>query len=114
MCLYAISGIRTAKVDITVYKVLTEKNRSIFCLFPYEPNTTYRLEQELVIKNNAKVHEGFHAFQTLERARRLLVRKEKEKIVGFTIHKGAKYVLGNNGDIVSTSIHSGSLEAIRS
>jgi len=113
MCLYAIGGIKTAKEDMIVYKVVRRGNISLYQRFKYKPNTLYRLRKKLVIikhrlNPNPQVDAGFHAYQN-KWVRDVFL---EEKLVAFTIPKGAKYVVGDNGDIVSTSIRSGSLKAI--
>lgn len=108
-----------AKQDITVYKMIFTNNESLYTFFKYKPNTLYRLRKSLKIeysqplKQNVKktVEEGFHAF-TKENGFTGLNLPYK-KLVKFTIPKGAKYYLGMNGDIVSTSIRSGNLKGIQ-
>lgn len=118
MCLYVKRGkaIKTATQDIIVYKKITKTNISEYQSFKYQPNTLYRLRKKLVaerICSNSirSVNRGFHAFRyKLDRPN---YTNNYYKIVEFTIPKGAKYYTGENGDIVSTSIRSGSLKRLR-
>lgn len=123
MCLYVERGmaIKTAKQDITVYKMITKNNISVYQNFKYEPNTLYRLRKKLVaerVRNNTIriVNSGFHAFRNNADSyalKAINTNYSNEKYVEFTIPKGAKYYIGEYGDIVSTSIRSGSLKRLR-
>jgi len=122
MCLHVLGNINNqpievAKADITVYKILTDDNISPYQRFSYEPNTLYRLRKPLVIStqwSKGIISEGFHAYlDKSETFCRVGFHNPQFKAVELTIPKGAKYVLGQNDDIVSTSIRSGSLEPIK-
>lgn len=128
MCLFVKGKIQVAKEPITVYKIITVENKSKYQHFRYTPDTLYRLRKALKTKRlygDRVIEPGFHAYRTLGYTKRALsytkraltgyiVRSwSREKIVEFTIPKGAKYYLGHNNDIVSTSIRSGSLVPIK-
>ena len=111
MCLYVKSGskMRVAREPITVYKVIRFDNTSVVRGFQYKPNTLYRLRRALkVIKYDEylEINAGFHSYTYKSY-------QNGKKLVEFTIPKGAKYYVGMNSQIVSTSIRSGSLEAMK-
>ena len=113
MCLTSRTlDILIADRDIFVYKIIDCNNLSMHKMFPYKPNTLYRLRKALnPLRCNFsmlyKVYNGFHSFITKPREYYCF-----HKVVEFTIPKGARYMIGLYGDIVSTSIRSGSLERI--
>lgn len=121
MCLYTYkvgNVMPTAKVattDIVVYKIIFKNNESFYKYFEYTPNTLYRLRKPLVpIKEDSyrcyKIERGFHSYEKNTDS----IFSNLCKKVKFIIPKGAKYFCGHNGDIVSTSIRSGSLRALTS
>lgn len=109
MCLYIKKGEkeRTATEDMVVYKIIKNDNKSFWLNFQYQPNTLYRLRKKLKISEGA-IHEGFHAYLFAD-----VYKSYRTKYVKFIIPKGAKYYLGKNDDIVSTSIRSGNLVGIK-
>lgn len=124
MCLYVLENInnqpiKVAKTDITVWKILTSDNVSPYQRFSYEPNTLYRLRKRLVIgipqwaKRLRTINEGFHAYLYKSDAFSHAGFDAYRIVVELTIPKGAKYAMGQNNDIVATSIRSGSLEPIK-
>jgi hypothetical protein len=131
MCLHAVGTLQTATKDIPVWKILRKDNKSLLQNFQYEPNTLYRLRKALEVDWGNTIEAGYHSFNPEQlqvyREERgsaywrvaprpdydFLSRRLRGKLVRFYIPKGAKYYLGNRGDIVSTSLHSGSLTAAR-
>lgn len=118
MCLSvrAGTGCRVAEEPITVYKVIGRDNVSASYAFQYVPNTTYRIDASKFkaekVGNVEFVNEGFHSFAALEDAREYLITLRYEKVVAFTIPKGAHYYVGTRGDLVSDSISAGDLEGV--
>lgn len=108
-----------AKKDILVWKVITKNNISIWREFRYYPNKTYITKfyiecGNLVYNYNmmfCTVYSGFHAYLSRSIARKVKSYVNDEKVVKFIIPKGAKYYLGDDGDIVSNKIRSGDLKA---
>jgi hypothetical protein len=118
---------KVAEEDILVYKVIFSYNRSFFECFQYEPNTQFDINEPLRVTGpfateafNNLVHQGFHAYMGKASAKKNLqkwldadvVEEGLAKVVEFTIPKGASYFLGENDDIVSTSIRAGNLEPL--
>lgn len=117
MCLYARrdAKILTAEKNIDVYKVINIlTNKSFMQDFQYKPNTLYRLKKKIepkVLQKSQIVHSGFHSFT--KEPHYMTTSIVDVKIVKFTIPKGAKYMISADGkEMVSTSIRSGSLEAL--
>lgn len=118
MCLFVLPAgkIETAKQDMVVYKILLKDGkRSPYRRFRYAPDTLYRLRKALKVRKTCSrnaIHEGFHAISNKATA---VARCSwtSNKIVEMTIPKGAKYCKGKNDEIVSTSMRSGSLKAMR-
>lgn len=117
MCLFPMNNtIEIAKQDIHVWKIILRSNVSMYQSFEYQPNTLYRLRRKLKIETETEigspqVNNGFHAYHYMLTTIRAYQRMRNGyyKIVDFTIPKGAKYIIGTHGDIVATSIRSGSL-----
>lgn len=119
MCLRADGNVETCRTDLTVYKVLTAENRSAYRLFFYSPNVLIRLRKSIRPNGFGNVHVGFHAYRRLPAAMDCLAHLldtnyngGRYKIVKMVIPKGAKMVYGRDGDIVSTSLRTGSLQAL--
>lgn len=124
MCLYVKEGedVRIADKPITVYKVVKKYFFGLLAVPPYFNSFTYKrfirhklgfglqIENWGDLDNRCVVGEGFHAFTTEETAKDLcafLRRHTSEKpysVVVMTIPAGAKFVLGNAGDIVSNQL----------
>lgn len=120
-----------ARENMIVYKVINKTNASYHRYFKYIPNTLYRLRKSLKVSKfyihalkesiNYKsetryIHEGYHSYKNKPKSTEITMIDMVSggvKIVKFTIPKGAKYFLGIDGDIVSTSIRSGNLRAIK-
>lgn len=114
MCLKIKKGEveKTATEDIVVYKIINMHNNSLYQGFQYKPNRLYRLRKKLKVKRN-EIYEGFHSYNCLVKVRdNILETFLNPKVVKFVIPKGAKYYLGRDNDIVSTSIRSGNLKNI--
>lgn len=111
-----------ADTDITVFKVLSLDDKSLQYGFQYAPGETYG-PVELGVASygdiGTLVYEGFHAYLSLGRARvELIVEAMCDgrsysmvaesvlpvKLVAFTIPAGARYILGDDGDIVCDTI----------
>ena len=116
MCLVVVKGTnkRVAKVDIFVYKCL-DYFYGNFCTpyctpFYFFPIFFENGEYVLKVKNftynkssnNKRVEEGIHSYYNKSAAQKL----EKDGIEKHyaIIPKGAKYYIGNNGDVVSTEL----------
>lgn len=107
-----------ATKDILVWKIITTRNLSLYRSFKYKPNCGYptiKFNIRYSYNNDIdyfKAYEGYHAY-TSRRITRLRYAKYRDvlyKIVKFYIPKGAKYYLGEDGDIVSNTIKSGDLK----
>ena len=115
MCLYVKKGskMKVAREPITVYKVLCNDNKSEFYKFQYKPNALYRLRRALKVveyDGERRIYAGFHSFADISTGcAASIAYGSLKKLVEFTIPKGAKYYIGTNNEIVSTSIRSGSL-----
>lgn len=117
MCLQVLhedweNPIQTAKEDIVVYKILKQKtNESPYYIFKYEAGTLYRLRRALNVWFGM-VYTGYHAYLDRDTA---FFRKtiNKTKVVKMIIPKGAKFCVGTRGDVVSTSLRSGNLKALK-
>lgn len=119
MCLLANECEQTATEDRTVYKVIWKDNCSEYQGFQYEAGGRYQLNEPLVLRPYAgtgwplpSVHEGFHAFRSLETAVYNHAHRRQKKVVAFIIPKDAHYVLGIGDDIVSDAIIAGTLEEL--
>lgn len=125
MCLTPISKEKTAKKDILVYKVIDDLDKSFHYNFQYTPNETYNLDKKLAVVETCHsidnyelisekiINEGFHSFDSLEPAGDwywVSLKRGISKLVEFTIPKGAKYYIGTNGELVSSSIRAGNLD----
>lgn len=118
MCLTIQNGEfeRTAVADMIVYKVLMLDGVAPFTGFQYKPNTIYRLDKKLFVNKFNEIEEGFHSYVSHKKALDMsdwfdYAHGTFTKVVEFAIPKGAKYYLGTDGDIVSTSIKSGNLQS---
>ena len=128
MCLKIKSGPHYAKKDISVFKIVLNDNRSFYRKFTYTPNTQYR--QVGIRPYFGGIKRGYHAYRrelsdvyfqgyaggymiNFRDSYSITIDLGTEKIVAFTIPKGAKYYIGFRGDIVATEIKSGSLKAMR-
>lgn len=119
MCLHIKkgTGIRTAKKRIEVFKVITSDNHSLFKHhYTWAPHS-YRKANMAASREGCDrlVYDGFHAFRSPEWAMPYSIfpcRIPPEKIVRMYIPRGAKYYIGDDGDIVSNRIYSGTLKAI--
>lgn len=105
------SKLWTAKKDIIVYKVLRKtrpyENYSTIMGFWYLSHTTYKLNKPLKVVDGS-VDVGFHSFIKV-----CVWDRYTTKLVEFVIPKGAKYMRSRKYNVyVSTSIRSGSLEAL--
>jgi hypothetical protein len=133
MCLIIDGDIQTAKADIQVIKFLHQNNRSPYYAFAWKPNKLYRLHKRLkpVDAYTNIIHEGFHSFNAslvsfscYPVANIIYIRRKhmdrlsdlfdlrSNKACEFVIPKGAKYYIGRDGDMVSTSIRSGDLSDV--
>jgi len=123
---------------MTVYKTVKEDNKSAHYNFQYWPHNTYHADALTVDNVNSieslsvdgksyeqVIQEGYHSFQASGvrlRGGNVIVSKLNEqvmaftkfgdKLVKFTIPKGATYYYGVNGDVVSDQIISGDLKEI--
>jgi hypothetical protein len=95
----------------TVFKVLDSGDKSLWRGFQYAHNETYgpvKLGVTPCRDTETLVHEGFHAYLTLDRACRELRLCSTDhygaKVVAFTIPAGARYILGDDDDIVCDTI----------
>lgn len=132
MCLYVSSGIETCRADLTVYKVLKLNNTSPIREFHYLPNTLVRYRKALVLETRSRkfsrFHEplhwdviegGFHTFLTKAQAVHYFGVNPRApstrsyKVVKMVIPKGAKMVRGDDDEVVSTSLRTGSLRALK-
>lgn len=110
-----------AKSNMTVWKVITTDNYSYYKNKPYKPNTLYPRVKfgyySQVIKQilETVIEMGYHSYKSRENARNLHFNSimDDTKIVKFIIPKGAKYYIGEDGDIVSNIIKSGDLKHCR-
>lgn len=100
-----------AKKDMPVWKMIHNTNHSFFEGFLYQPNKRYMIEFPYLIGTRI-VDKGYHAFRSRKTARQHygINMSCKPKIVKFTIPKGAKYYIGEDGDIVSNTIIAGDLK----
>lgn len=116
MCLISYTGdIHVASEDMTVYKIIWRSNESSVRNFCYSPGVRYDLGAPLhpiqfTGEIETRFEKGFHAYRSWfpdwPQQMAVLV---SEKIVAFTIPKGAHYALGDDNDIVSDSIIAGDL-----
>lgn len=121
MCLYVLPGakIETAKEDIKVYKILLQGNLSPYKSFQYKASTLYRLRKALEVNplTDGMIYAGYHAYtnkvMALRRCDYLYNPHYTKKVVTCIIPKGAKYCLGSSDEIVSTSLRTGKLKALR-
>jgi hypothetical protein len=120
MCLISRTGkIETAKKDIKVFKMLQKSFGKLVSPYQYQPYKTGQTQtvrhfsdgSDLKILNNhpigKSVYAGLHSFTTKLRAQRELSANEfwaPSFIVEATIPKGTKYIMGNDGDIVSLKL----------
>ena len=94
----------------TVFKVLDSGDKSLWRGFQYVHNETYGPVRLGVYSKDIEtlVYEGFHAYLTFDRACRELQLCSPDhhgaKLVAFTIPAGARYILGDDGDIVCDTI----------
>lgn len=102
-----------AKTDKTVWKVIGKHNLSMHRKKHYSPNKLYQrvaFGYSSDSLNIQYIEAGYHAFTSRCIARlKYYSNKEEYKLVKFTIPKGAKYYIGEDGDIVSNMIKSGNL-----
>lgn len=110
MCLYIKSGPHIAGRDILVWKVLCSDNSSLHREFDYVPNKTYKPVELRVDRAYNAIHAGYHSFRSRHVAR-TVKNYTGQKVVKFTIPKGAKYYIGNYEERVSSIIRSGDLKA---
>lgn len=115
MCLIPLdNGRRKLAKDLIVYKVLTVQNASWYRLFKYEPNTKYRIHQKLQPSPDGWYWRGFHAYVDAHFVPpSTATRAGRRKVVKMVIPKGTTVVFGTRGDIVSNTIHSGSLLMVK-
>lgn len=116
MCLYLTpkSEIQTATRDIEVWKIISRNDKSIVMGFKYFPNTLYRLRKKLRVEEAAGqkiIRCGFHSYASFRKVTYEMSYHDLEykKVVRFIIPKGAKYIKGKSGEIVSTSLRSDNL-----
>lgn len=126
MCLYIDRDVhggkraraKIAKQDIPVYKVIAANDESLYQKFKYTRRKTYQLQKSLRVERFCGDHvieEGFHAYGTIERAfeKALATTNRPCKAVRFTIPAGAKYFIGEGGEIVSDKIRAGELRKLK-
>lgn len=119
MCLTMMqnSKIERNLSDVTVYKVLTRRNKSVVYNFPYKKNTLYRLRKALKTEPSGHpargwvIFEGFHSYLRLGDIPPGLYAYDA-KVVKMIVPKGAMIAYGTAGDVVSTSIRSESLRDV--
>lgn len=113
MCLTIQKGTcrMTAVKPIKVYKLLFHNPngepgfQSICYDFMWEPNTTVTSKLKVAASS---VYEGLHAFMSLNAAARSGY--SFHCIVKMTIPKGAHYYIGNDNDIVSDTLETGTMK----
>lgn len=113
MCLHTRQNvIEIAKKPIKVYKVIKLDNKSLYQDFQYQPDTLYRLRKALAYTRvgdyGYEFDAGFHAYRDVNN----LYYSYRNKVVEFTIPKGARFIIGQYNEIVSTSIRSGDLKSV--
>lgn len=104
----------TAKVPIEVFKILREDdNASPFMTYQYEPGTTVRTDPLEVLKQSRAVNDGLHAFRCYNRALcfSLSLAYRGYKVVKMTIPVGGHYYIGEENEIASDVLETGTLEA---
>ncbi len=132
MCLTAKTRELVAKKPIVVYKWLTMNNKSPFRKFHWKATKKYAVDSlvcvgaEILSFDSSclpkrKYNQGFHSFSSKAAALRFMkeslcfmnsITTDWHKLVVMTIPKGATYVRGIRGDIVSTSIVTKRLQGI--
>ena len=124
MCLYVDPKNRakkTAAQDIPVWKVISRVgNLSYHRKYEYEPNVIIKLIAKLertthVDFNYGKysvVKVGFHAWTDSDAAKCWVYGNDYYKVVKMIVPKGAHYYIGEDCDIVSDRLSTGSLEAL--
>ena len=101
---------RTARKDITVYKLVVKRDGKYFTPYrfaPVEIGKTYY--SELIrynkgVSNRPAVNVGIHSFVDLSSVIELKAIHEHGVYAMCTIPKGSKYYVGNNGDIASNAL----------
>jgi hypothetical protein len=120
MCLISRTGkVETAKKDIKVFKMLQKSFGKFMSPYQYQP---YKTGQTKTVKHfsdyldlpllknvpiGTEIFQGLHSFTTKLRAQRELQANEfwaPSFIVEATIPKGTKYIMGDDGDIVSLKL----------
>lgn len=124
---------KIATKDIVVYKMLKKRSgRSPFQEMKYEPNTKYvsvidnaKCVWKYYDENEWEIEVGLHSFIELRstnmRIQNFMIRKNsylfkfKEKLAIFPmiIPKGAKYVVGEDGEVVSSSLFTGDMKPLK-
>lgn len=121
---------KTAPYEIRVYKGIRGSNVSFHQGFRYQAHTLYRHRQALKscdsyanpFAPNSKSRffqyiKGFHSFSKETSCMCNFFNPYAHidmKVVEFFIPKGAKYLLGMNGEVISSSIRSGDLKPLSS
>lgn len=112
MCLTVLEKkFEIAKGDMVVWKLIYDiDDASFYQNFRYTPNTMYKIEKNLVIDSYDTVSDGFHAYTRVSFLCLNYYKRFSIKLVKFIIPRGATYIRGDNNDIVSNMIQSGSLK----
>lgn len=101
---------KKATEDILVWKVITKDNLSVWRHFIYRENKLFKTQ---FIQKEEVIYNGYHAYTSRKKAREEHELDIGEKIVRFTIPKGARYFMGLNNDVASNMIKSGDLKHCR-
>lgn len=96
-----------AKKPIKVYKVL-DGMYSPYRRFRWQRGYNYYEDQPLIVGVDYRlfiIGKGLHAYQSRDDAHGSFAYSSTSRIVEMIIPKGAKYFLGDNGDIVSDKLN---------
>ena len=115
MCLHTTSERKTATKPITVWKVVTKNNTSIYRGKQYHPGETVTVPRmKKAAKEGSEVYIGLHAGLTKHSIMfRYWCEPEDRKVVCMTIPVGAHYYLGNDGEIASDMLETGTMKALK-
>lgn len=115
MCMWNTSERKTATKPIKVWKVVTKNNTSIYRGKQYHPGETVTVPRmKKAAKPGYSICIGLHAGLTKHSIMfRYWCEPEKRKVVCMTIPVGAHYYLGNDGEIASDMLGTGTLKALK-